>query len=544
MYSLNYSIICLFLSFSQLITTTFPFSTGLKGVKSKDTVIPLSLNANGELQQGGGTSIYKSIWETSELCPNYLNSIPILSSHYLLSYSTIEKKTILKVIQVGENPLEDTSLMYSTTYNDYNLYKIITLDQSSGIFVSISQDVSNTTETAYIMTGQVTVKDNEYSIVFGSKVKYADIYSLNPMITTLSSVAFAISYYDDTKMASRYGVINSQTLDIALSDPYVYADNSNYTKVHSIAGLTSSTYLLTYYDNSEGYVEFSGPLHATLVSVTLNAGTSKYEYSVLSSNMFNNTLFRDYFNTASINENMVVVAYIDAIDSNVKASSIVVNKNNNLMLTSTVSITTGETLSTYSDGVSMDIDITTIPNTNNFMLLFNDVGNNGYMTYSLGRYSTDGELSKLYSNFILSDAIDEDSEYLWASINSNNIDQVSILSSVTDKSCSNNQKNYQVNLGLMERLSTPIGVAAPSAAGNAVVLNGEVTTGNNLKQGYRYYTNTIGTLIAGNNYIGQAAVDVNPLDYIVDSDTNTIVTKDSTVGIATSSNKMYIKSIV
>jgi hypothetical protein len=404
--------------------------------------------------------------------------------------------------------------------------------------------VSSSDETAYIMTGQVTVKDNEYSIVFGSKVKYADIYSLNPMITTLSSVAFAISYYDGTKMATRYGVINSQTLDITLSDPYVYADNSDYTKVHSIAGLTSSTYLLTYYDNSEGYVEFSGPLHATLVSVTLNAGTSNYEYSVLSSNMFNNTLFRDYFNTASINENTVVVAYMDAIDSNVKALSIVVNENNNLMLTSTVSITTGETLSTYSDGVYMDIDITTIPNTNNFMLLFNDVGNNGYMTYSLGRYSTDGELSKLYSNFILSDAIDEDSEYLWASINSNNIDQVSILSSVTDKSCSNNQKNYQVNLGLMERLSTPIGVVAPSAAGNAVVLNGEVTTGNNLKQGYRYYTNTIGTLIAGNNYIGQAAVDVNPLDYIVDSDTNTIVTKDSTVGIATSSNKMYIKSIV
>lgn len=504
----------------------------------------MSLNANGELQQGGGTSIYKSIWETSELCPNYLNSIPILSSHYLLSYSTSDKKTILKVIQVGENPLEDTSLMYSSTYNDYNLYKIITLDQSSGIFVSISQDVSSSDETAYIMTGQVTVKDNEYSIVFGSKVKYADVYSLNPMITTLSSVAFAISYYDGTKMATRYGVINSQTLDITLSDPYVYADNTDYTKVHSIAGLTSSTYLLTYYDNSEGYVEFSGPLHATLVSVALNAGTSKYEYSVLSSNMFNNTLFRDYFNTASINENTVVIAYIDAIDSNVKASSIVVNKNNNLMLTSTVSITTGETLSTYSDGVSMDIDITTIPNTNNFMLLFNDVGNNGYMTYSLGRYNTDGELSKLYSNFILSDAIDEDSEYLWASINSNNIDQVSILSSVTDKSCSNNQKNYQVNLGLMERLSTPIGVAAPSAAGNAVVLHGEVTTGNNLKQGYRYYTNTIGTLIAGNNYIGQAAVDVNPLDYIVDSDTNTIVTKDSTVGIATSSNKLYIKSIV
>ena len=497
------------------------------------------------MQQGGGTSIYKSIWDTSESCPNYLNSIPILTSHYLISYSTSGDKTTLKVIKVGENPLEETTEVHTAYYEeDYNLYKIVTLDQSSGIFVSISQDVSNVTETAYVMIGRVTVSaDDEYNIVYGSKVQYADIFSLNPMVTSLSSVAFAISYYDNSTIATRYGVIDSQTLEITLSDPYIYADNADYTKVHSIAGLTSSTYLLTYYDNSEGYVQYSGPLHAKLVSVSLNTGTSKYEYDILSSNVFNNTLLRDYFNTATIKDNTVVVAYIDAIDSNVKVSSITINNDNNLMLASTVSITTGETLSTYSDGVSMDIDITTIPNTNNFMLLFSDVGNNGYMTYSLGKYGNDGELSKLYSNFVLSDAIDEDSEYLWASINSNNVDQVSILSSVTDKSCSTNQKSYSVNLGLMERLSTPIGLASTSKSATKVILHGEITTQNKLKQGYRYYTNTIGTLIPGNNYIGQEAVDVNPVDYVVDSDTNTIITKDSTIGIATSSSKMYITPI-
>ncbi len=528
-----------------MITTSYPITTtGLKGTSNKNSFVPVSLNSNGEVQQGGGTSIYKSIWATSESCPNYLNSIPILSSHYLISYSTSDKKTILNVIKVGENPLEETTSVHTTSYNDYNLYKIITLDQSSGIFVSISQDVSSQDETAYVMVGRVTVSDDEYSIAYGSKVKYADIYSLNPMITSLSSIAFAISYYDDSKMATRYGVINSETLEITLSDPYIYADNTDYTKVHSIAGLTSSTYLLTYYDNSEGYIQYSGPLHATLVSVSLNTGTSKYEYDVLSSNVFNNTLLRDYFNTATIQDDAVVIAYIDAVDSNIKASSITINKYNNLMLTSTVDITTGETLSTYSDGVSMDIDITTIPNTNNFMLLFSDVGNNGYMTYSLGKYGNDGELSKSYSNFVLSDAISEDSEYLWASINSNNVDQVSILSSITDKSCSTNQKSYKVNLGLMERLSTPIGVASTSKTATKVILHGEITTQNQLKQGYRYYTNTIGTLIPGNNYIGQEAVDVNPIDYIVDSDTDTIITKDSTIGIATSSSKMYVKSIV
>jgi len=78
-----------------------------------------------------------------------------------------------------------------------------------------SQDLSNTTETAFILAGIITSssssdgsQDNSY-LLSESPVQYTSVYSVNPQLTRLSDSSFAISYYSNTssELLTRYGTL-------------------------------------------------------------------------------------------------------------------------------------------------------------------------------------------------------------------------------------------------------------------------------------------------------------------------------------------------
>jgi hypothetical protein len=152
------------------------------------------LNSAGQVQVGGGTSIYRKVGTIpSDPCPKYLGATPVFDDSYLVSYKTLATGAgVINVMQVDSSR---KATVVSSKSNAQDLYKVITLNQATGLFVSISQAQSKTTNTA-VIAGKVD-KANKYAITYGSETTYsfAASYSFDPTITALSETTFAIAFY-------------------------------------------------------------------------------------------------------------------------------------------------------------------------------------------------------------------------------------------------------------------------------------------------------------------------------------------------------------
>lgn len=154
----------------------------------------MSLNSAGQVQVGGGTSIYRKLGTIpADPCPKYLGATPVFDDSYLVSYKALATGTgVINVMQVDSS--RKTTLMSSKS-NDRDLYKVVTLNQATGLFVSISQAEVETANTA-VIAGKVD-KANKYAITYGSETTYsfAGSYSFDPTITPLSETTFAIAFF-------------------------------------------------------------------------------------------------------------------------------------------------------------------------------------------------------------------------------------------------------------------------------------------------------------------------------------------------------------
>lgn len=155
----------------------------------------VALTSDGQLQTGAGTSIYRSAATISATCPAYLDLDPLFSNYYLLSYAdSSTSKASLQVMEVASDA-PNKGIAVSTYASDYDLFEKVTMNQDSGLFVTISQDFSDTAETAVIQMGKVDAS-NSYTITMGTAVPYATQYSVSPAITRLTDSIFAVSYYE------------------------------------------------------------------------------------------------------------------------------------------------------------------------------------------------------------------------------------------------------------------------------------------------------------------------------------------------------------
>lgn len=195
-------------------------------MKSED-VIPstsvgygLSLALSGKTLLGAGTSIYKDIDSLTSPCPKYLTSDAMFDSNYLLSYYDSAQETSTIVLMELSNP-RDTSVLSSSTFPT-EVYDIATLNQETGIFVAINQDMDETQDTATVIAGyhsdlsvlsyfEGMVTSTNPQFTYGIPVVYGGQYSVDPSITRLSDDSFAIIYYDTnaqntTIVVTRYGI--------------------------------------------------------------------------------------------------------------------------------------------------------------------------------------------------------------------------------------------------------------------------------------------------------------------------------------------------
>ena len=111
----------------------------------------LSIAHSGKTLLGTGTSIYKDIAALASPCPKYLTSDAMFDSNYLLSYYDSAEETSKIVLMELSNP-RDTTLLSSSTFPS-EVYDIATLNQGTGIFVAINQDMDETQDTATVIAG-------------------------------------------------------------------------------------------------------------------------------------------------------------------------------------------------------------------------------------------------------------------------------------------------------------------------------------------------------------------------------------------------------
>lgn len=179
-------------------------------------MVATSINNDGAIQIGAGTTIFKDVdqilFET--LCPSHTNLNALLSDSLLLTYTDGESgSSVLQLYQTSK--LNEISLVAETTYQN-DLYDVITLDVMTGLFVAISQDLTDTAVTSTIVAGRATGANNP--ILIGDSVRYGQgdngEYSTDPRITSLSSNTFAISFFEtsasgENVAATLYGMCSA-----------------------------------------------------------------------------------------------------------------------------------------------------------------------------------------------------------------------------------------------------------------------------------------------------------------------------------------------
>lgn len=171
---------------------------------NSNTPTIVSFTDTGSIQPGAGTSIYVNQSTLTLSCPSYIDVDAIFDSSYLVS-STNEKesKGIISVVQVSDS--NEIQVLKSNTIN-YNLYQVATLNQQSGLIVFITQDLSETSNTGFVVAANA---EADGSLTQGTALGYtSDTYSVSPSIIRLSDTSFAISYYVEGSsfLATRYGL--------------------------------------------------------------------------------------------------------------------------------------------------------------------------------------------------------------------------------------------------------------------------------------------------------------------------------------------------
>lgn len=182
--------------------------------KSIDGGKVVSIAADGSIQTGAGTSIYKDIVKLTLPCPDFLTMDSMYGDTYVISYADEgTKKASLQVVTVAASTPNAGKVQYSVD-TSYSIVELVTLNSATGLFVGITQDIDEQGPTGYVVAGKV----NEQSHKIGNLVKsdeYGGTYSVSPVIIPLSETTFAIGYYTDppaVDIVTKYGTIKYNNL--------------------------------------------------------------------------------------------------------------------------------------------------------------------------------------------------------------------------------------------------------------------------------------------------------------------------------------------
>lgn len=191
------------------VSSSYSVSSAASASASTNTVGGASMTSTGGVQAGGGTTIYKGVGTIpTSACPKYLSAAAVFNDKFIVSNA--DRATGLGTVRVLsiDSSRKGTSLGTNTSSSN-DMYQVSTLNQATGLFITISQGdgpYGNKKKSA-IIAGKVNPATG-YSIAFGSPVSYVDdaLYgSIAPSLTSLSNTSFAFVYYMNSDVYTRYG---------------------------------------------------------------------------------------------------------------------------------------------------------------------------------------------------------------------------------------------------------------------------------------------------------------------------------------------------
>lgn len=166
----------------------------------------------GMAQAGGGTSIYRNVGPLPlETCPEYLSGAAVFDDKFLISYR--DKKTGTGSVTVMQVNSSRKAVPLASSSNIHDLYHIVTLNQATGLFVSISQQTTAVSPSdAVVIAGRSDSSARvKYSIAYGAPTAYGTDgdFSFDPSLASLSNTTFAILYYNGNYSYTCFGRCNN-----------------------------------------------------------------------------------------------------------------------------------------------------------------------------------------------------------------------------------------------------------------------------------------------------------------------------------------------
>ena len=403
-----------------LETNTFPTISSIYNIEgSKSAMIngrAVSLTPAGGVQIGAGTSIYRGIGEIPpDACPKYLSGTPLFDNKFLVSYT--DAQTMSGVISVMSIDESRKSSVVATSQSKYDLYHILTLNQETGLFITISQDQGSTfLDTSVVMAGKSNSAN--YAITYGAPVRYSDKSSLDPSICALSKASFSIGYfgfnYDpytrfgmfrtviqfhnidkfildcDSHFTFTFlipvGTIDPDTLEVVLSKPFYIAGNPNYGFYSTMTRLTDTKLMYLYYDSEAGAGKRN--LYAVVVNNIIASNGSLYQSITKPAMKYDGSdLGKNLIKATTLDSNDVIVAYGDAnTNFGITCTLVTYNEPTGMIyFGSNLQITTGNTVNFLPNSYAFTaLSIETVGGGSQFMVMFVDLALDGSVVTTIG----------------------------------------------------------------------------------------------------------------------------------------------------------------
>lgn len=166
----------------------------------------VSFTSMATVQAGAGTSIYRNVGPLPlESCPEYLSGSAVFDDKFLISYKDLKTGTgSISVMQMNSSR---KAVTLTSSSNIHDLYHVVTLDQGSGLFVSISQQTTSISPSNAVVIAGRSDANNKFQIKYGVPTAYGinTDASIDPSLASLSNTTFALTFYNGNYSYTRYG---------------------------------------------------------------------------------------------------------------------------------------------------------------------------------------------------------------------------------------------------------------------------------------------------------------------------------------------------
>eukprot|EP01112_Ceratiomyxa_fruticulosa_P001448 TRINITY_DN1154_c0_g1_i5.p1 TRINITY_DN1154_c0_g1~~TRINITY_DN1154_c0_g1_i5.p1 ORF type:complete len:556 (+),score=110.97 TRINITY_DN1154_c0_g1_i5:1122-2789(+) len=437
-------------------------------------------NNNKQLVVGAGTSVYS------------LNTFLTGQSLKHVAMATLDEETFI-VAYMGSTTQVMAGKLLADTYA-VQWGTPLTISMEIDGLVCLNSTSCVVLGSPYVAPLTVTPVQNQApSLSIGSLVSFTSQMSVEPVITTLGSTGFAISYYESTSQVTlhtRYGTVLPQ--GIFLSTPIQYGPDYS---SHGIIGLSDSTYLLLFVNSTQ----FS-PGELSAIYVMIEGGNIVLSGPV----SLTNSQAYFFFDGISVNENLAVVAFVDVgMDNALRVITIEI-ENSVPTFAAGLIVNNGDATGVTPSGLWMFISVSYISPTT-FVVVYSDLANGLVVTASIIDFTETMSLTESNSGWVLTIPSPSLSGYYFISSTSLSSARFLVFDALYGAG-----SGGQITLGEIK------GEAVGVVSNNEVVLWGLLKVNQVLQAGVVYYANTKGDIVQSDG------------------------TEDAKLGVAVNSNTLYL----